>query len=359
MAVKALLGFLVGAFALGLVGGVALIAVNISRGRKPRPGIIIAIVCGIGAAIVVPLNAGLVLVQPDETGVVFRQTSRGNAALLEPLQPGLSWVLPFIDQVIIYHTGQQTVTMSGGQEAYEQGVESAGGAVRAISNDGQVIYLDVSVIFRIDTARVNDIHRNWRVTYVDNFIVVQARSAVRDVMNLYSAEEVYSGGRGALETQISDILSEAFNEQGFILTDLLIRDISFSPEFTDAIEQKQIADQQAQQAAFRVEQARQEAEQVRVEAQGLAEAAVIAAQGEAQSITIRAQAQSEALTMINEILSQNPNLIQWQYVNLLSDQVQLIIIPSNSPFLFDLTQLMAQAGGAPGAQPFVFPTPAP
>jgi regulator of protease activity HflC (stomatin/prohibitin superfamily) len=354
MEIKAVLGFLIAIFALGGIGGgIALAAVNTARGRKARPGIILLVLGVIGMAVLMPLNAGLVLIQPNEVGVVFRQTAQGSASLLSPLQSGLSWVVPFVDQVVKYDVGQQSVTMAGAEETTQVGGH---GAVRAVTKDGQTIYVDVTVIFRIDATRVNDIHRDWQKTYLDGFIAAQTRSEVRNATSGYSAEEIYSGGRAALEKQLVDDLSDAFQNQGFLLTDILIRDVSFSTEFTDAIEQKQIAQQQAEQAAFRVQQAQQEAEQARVEAKGRADSAVLAAKGEAESITIKAEAESEALKLINSVLEQNPNLLQWQYINQLSDQVKLIIIPSNSPFLFNLEDLMAQAGVQTAP---VQPTPAP
>lgn len=356
MAIKAVLGFLVAALVIAVIAGVALIVVNVSRGRRIRPGVIIAVAGAVGVALLAPLNAGLVLVQPNEVGVVFRQTGSGDAALREPLQTGLTWVVPFVDQVIIYDVAQQTVDMISSAE----GVQVTGvprPAVRAITKDGQQINIDVTVIFRIDALKINEIHRNWRMTFVDRFIVPQTRSSVRNAVSQYGAEEIYSGGRAALEGQIGDALRPDLEREGFLLTDVLIRDISFSEQFTDAIEQKQIADQEAQRAAFRVQQAQQEAQQVRVEAQGRADAVVIAAEGDAQSTVIRAEADAEALELINQVISENPNLIQWQYINTLGDNIRLIIIPSNSPFLFDLDQLLQQSGVEQVAPPPVVPSP--
>jgi regulator of protease activity HflC (stomatin/prohibitin superfamily) len=352
MAIKTVVGIVITLLVLGMIGGVALAVVNSTRGRKMRSGVIVAVISLIAAVLLGTLNAGLVLVQPNEVGVVFRQTASGDAALREPLQAGLSWVLPFVDQVIIYDVGQQSVTMSGVADTDVNGRT----AVRATSSDGQVINLDVTVIYRIDPSQINFVHRNWRGGFLDAFIVPQTRSEVRDAVSQYSAEEIYSGGRATLEAQVTQSLGQKLDREGFILTDFLVRNIAFSQEFTDAIEQKQIAQQQAQQAAFRVDQARQEAEQARVEAQGRADSAAIEADGEARSITIKAAAQADALNQINQVLSQNPELIQWQYVNTLGDNVRLIIIPSNSPFLFDIQQLMEQAGAQEVSTPLPTPT---
>jgi regulator of protease activity HflC (stomatin/prohibitin superfamily) len=353
MAIKAVIGFLIAAGVLAVIGGIGLMVINRQRGRKAQPGVVIAAIGAVIVLVLLPLNAGLVLVQPNEVGVVFRQTARGDAALLEPLQPGLSWVLPFVDQVIIYDVGQQSVTMASEAE----NATSGQGPVRAISSDGQVINLDVTVIYRIDPTAINEIHRNWRGAFEDGYVVPQARSEVRNAVSGYGAEEIYSGGRAQLEAQATEELRQALEREGLLLTDFLVRDISFSPEFTDAIERKQIAQQDAQQAAFRVQQAEQEAEQARVEAQGQADSAVIAAEGEAQSTVLRAQAEAEALDLVNEVLAENPSLIQWRYINELGDQVRLIVLPSNSPFLFDIQQLMEEAGAEQVSEPL--PTPAP
>ncbi len=357
MAITAAITFLITLCVLALLGGIAYVGLNTARGRPTRVGVVVAAVGLIGVLILVPLNAGLVLVQPNEVGVVFRQTARGDAALREPLQSGLQWVVPFVDQVIIYNVGQQNVDMVGGAEVSQ--VAQGRPAVRAISKDGQVIYLDVTVIFRIDASKVNQVHRSWRDAYIDGFIVPQTRSEVRNAVSLYGAEEIYSGGRAALETQIGEALRPELAREGFLLTDILIRDISFSEQFTEAIEQKQIAEQQAQQAAFRVQQAQQEAEQARVEAQGRADANVIVAQGNAEATVVQAQAEAEALRLINEVLAQNPNLIQYQYINQLGDNVRLIILPSNSPFLFSLQDLLSQAGIEPTSEPLLPPAEAP
>jgi len=360
MAIKTVLNLIMFALALGAIGGLGLAAVNASRGKRVRSGILIAAVAVISLIIVAPLNAGLVLVQPSEVGVVFRQTSQGEAALLTPLSTGMRWVVPFIDQVTIYPISQQTVEMAGGEVIGYSNVTSAGSvegpAVRAITSDGQEIFLNVTVIFRIDPAQVNQVHRTWQTRYEMDFIVPLTRSEVRNAVVNYGAEQLWGGGdpesagggRAFLEQQIIDAMTPQLETQGFILTDVLIRDISFSQAFMDAIENRQVAEQEAQRAVYLVQQQEQEAERARVEAQGLADARVTQAEGEAQATLLQAQAEAEALRLINEQLSQNPGLIQWRYIDQLGDNVRIIVVPSNSPFLFDLQALLEQAGATGG-----------
>jgi len=86
-------------------------------------------------------------------------------------------------------------------------------------------------------------------------------------------------------------------------------------------------------------------------ANGEADALRLRAQAEADAILLRAQADAQALALINEQISQNPDLIQWRYVENLADNIELMLLPSNSPFVFDFQSLTAgQTGTAPAGE---------
>jgi regulator of protease activity HflC (stomatin/prohibitin superfamily) len=71
-------------------------------------------------------------------------------------------------------------------------------------------------------------------------------------------------------------------------------------------------------------------------AQGQADAAVIAAQGAAEAQIIQAQAQAEANELIGQSIQQNPEILQYQYIQKLSPGVQTIFIPSGNQFILPL-----------------------
>src|SRR5690606_41289034 len=106
-----------------------------------------------------------------------------------------------------------------------------------------------------------------------------------------------------------------------------------------SVEQKQIAEQLAQQAAFTVEQRRQEAEQARQVAQGLADAAVIRAEGEAQARLLQAEAEATALRMLAEAIGTKPAILTVEYIQKLSPNIQVMLVPANNPFLLPLPSL--------------------
>ena len=349
-------------FWFAAIGGVILAGFNSSRGRAARPGIVLVVLGVIGGIIFTVVNQGLVLVQPNERAVVFRQIGgRGLEGSLreEPLGPGLNWIIPFVETSITYDVARQNVTMAGtaAEAGGQAGVQSS---VRGRSQDGQEVQVDVTVLYVINPLQVNDVHINWRRTFETNFIVAQTRSVLRDKIADFTAEAIYAGGRTAIQLSTADTLQPIFSEEGFDLIDVLIRDVTFAPEFADAIERKQIAEQEAQRAVFLVQEQEQEAARVIVEAEGRASAEiaraegdataiVIRAEGNAEAIVIEAEADAEALRLVNEEITKNPNLIQFRYITELADNVQLVIIPSNSPFLFDFQTLADQSPLPPPA----------
>jgi regulator of protease activity HflC (stomatin/prohibitin superfamily) len=154
-------------------------------------------------------------------------------------------------------------------------------------------------------------------------------------------------------------MREALEANGFLLNSLLLRNVTFNAEYARSVEEKQIAQQNAERARFLVEQERQEAERVRVQAQGRADANVTAAGGEAESNVIRAKAEAEALGLIAAQLRDNPNLLTYRYIERLAPGVQTIFLPSNQPFLLDPKSFVGPSDGTSAAEPTVAPTPAP
>jgi regulator of protease activity HflC (stomatin/prohibitin superfamily) len=159
------------------------------------------------------------------------------------------------------------------------------------------------------------------------------RAAIRDGVSQYGVEEIVSTRRSELEQTISSEIQAGLSNNDLIMVDFLLRNIRFSDEYAAAVEQKQIAEQQALQAQFVVQQKKQEAEQVRQTAQGQADAAVIAAQGEAQAIQLKAEAQAKAWSALAEVLKNNPEMLTYEYIQKIAPNLQVIYLPSGTPLL--------------------------
>jgi regulator of protease activity HflC (stomatin/prohibitin superfamily) len=288
-----------------------------------------AVVVLVLAVILSTLGAGLVYVESSERGVV--RTVRAGGVRPDELQPGLHWILPIVEQVVTYSISNQTYTMSA---VVGEGQVQNDDSIRARTNDGQEVIIDASVIYQVDPTKVVPLHIVWQNRYEDGFVRPEARGIIRDAISQYGVEEVVSTKRAEIVQIISDELATSLAANNLRLVDFVLRDIHFSEAYAQAVEQKQIAEQQAQQAALTVEQKKQEAEQARQVAQGQADAAVIAAQGAAEARLLQAEAEAQA----NELLAQSltPALVQYQYILRLAPGVQTIFIPSGNQFILPL-----------------------
>jgi len=293
------------------------------------------------ALLLTVVSAGLVFIQPEERGVVISAVDPDGYRDI-PLEPGLHWIIPFAENVVTYPISRQTYTMS---IAPSEGAIAGDDSIFARTSDGQEVLVDASVIFAIDPARVVDVHIQWQDRYVNDLIRPVARGVIRDQASQYGIEEIVSSKRIEMTESVRAEIASKLTENGLILVDYVLRNITFSEEYAASVEQKQIAEQQAQQAKFVVEQRKQEAEQARQTAQGQADARVIAAKGDAEARLINAEAEAQALELIAAALQDNPDLITYQYVMKLAPGIQVMLVPSDNPYLLPLPTL------TPGTQP--------
>ncbi|HRQ33430.1 MAG TPA: SPFH domain-containing protein, partial [Anaerolineales bacterium] len=89
----------------------------------------------------------------------------------------------------------------------------------------------------------------WQNNYESGIVRPETRGAIRDAVAQYGVEEVVSTKREEMVQIITDELVNSLSKNNLELLDFILRDIHFSEEYAAAVEQKQIAEQQALQAA--------------------------------------------------------------------------------------------------------------
>ncbi len=333
MGISSILGALSVLGFVAFLGGIALVVLAASQGRPFRNGIILAVVGVIVGIVFSGVSQGILIVQPQEVAVVFNTL---NGDLEVPRRAGTSIVIPVIQQVTLYPINQQQYTMSG---SANEGALQGNDAVAARTVDGQEVGLDVTVIYGINPDSVNTVHQRWQNRYTEDFIRPTTRGIIRDVVSRYRAVDIYGEKRTELESAVTDLLSTRMEEEGLTLTDVLVRDITFSDQFSASIEQAQIAQQESERARLIVQQREQEADQLRAEASGERDAEITRAEGAAQATILQARAEAESLRLVSEQIAANPMLIQYQYIQTLADNIRLALVPSDSPFLFDFNSV--------------------
>ena len=127
-------------------------------------------------------------------------------------------------------------------------------------------------VFNPTESQIGDIHEKFNGHYIKNLVIPEVRSAVRQVMGRYTAEEIYSTKRSEVETAIKDETGKTLNDNNVRMNALLIRSIQLPAQIKQAIENKQEQEQQALAYHFRLNKEKSEAERKRIAAEGEAAA---------------------------------------------------------------------------------------
>jgi regulator of protease activity HflC (stomatin/prohibitin superfamily) len=313
--------------------------------RKARSGCTIA---AIAVALIAVLSVGSMAYTPVEYGTVALVTRFGGVTG-RVLQPGLNWLIPFVDGVVRYRTQEiiyETADTATSADYYDIPTDTT-------TADGQQISLKFSVRFHIDPTRVVDIANRLgdEAAVVSKVVKFHARILARNIPKQYKAADLYAGDILEVQEQFRKELEPLLAKDGVILDDFGLRKISFEEEYIQAVEQKQIEAEKIIAEQYKRDQATFQAEAAVELAKGEANATIERARAEAERKKIVAEAEAEAILLKGEVLAKYPEVMQFEFIQGLADPNSTIkwgIMPAGSlvPFL-DVTGMVQSAEGNP------------
>jgi len=231
------------------------------------------------------LSLFLVACSQVETGEVGVKTSFGkvdNTALT----PGLYWYLPGVSKINILSTRVQTV------EADSQ----------AASKDLQNVQTQLTLNYHLGTQDPvsHFVRLGADQTTIENNIVKPAMSeAFKAIVAQYNAEELITK-RDAVSTNITDLLNKKLKQYDLYVDSISVTNFKFSDAYAQAIEQKQVAEQNANKA-------KNDLQRITVEAQQR----VVEAQADAQAMSLRKQAVTPELIQLKQLEIQAQMITKW------------------------------------------------
>ena len=202
------------------------------------------------------------------------------------INEGMHLKMPFIDQVLTISITPQTI----------------GCEVNSYTKDNQPIDVNYSVLY----VKPKDDIANTVIRYqgkpYETFASPKINDAFKAVAGKYTASEFVTR-REIIRRDFLDQakLATVNSEDGRAVINILdtpITNVQFDPEYTNAIKEKQVAQQNAQKATYVLQQAQVDAQ-----------ATVAKAEGEAKALTVKAQAiaKSPQVVRLEEIAKWNGN----------------------------------------------------
>lgn len=195
------------------------------------------------------------------------------------IQPGLHFKHPLasVNQMSV-KTQEYTMSSEKGEGAKYRSDE-----ISALTKEGLSVKLDMTVLFKLKPSDANNIYKTIGVNYVSVIVRPQIRTVIREVVANYEAKQLYSKDRQTVAIEIDEKLEPELTSRGIILERVLIRDISLPMQLVNSIEEKLVAEQDAERMIFILEQEQREAERKIIEAQGIKNSTEIVQQGLANS----------------------------------------------------------------------------
>jgi len=179
--------------------------------------------------------------------------------------------LHFINPLLEIHKldiKTQNYTMSG---VHDEGARSADDAIRVLTSDGLEVTIDLSVLYRLNSADAPKLLQETGTDYENKIVRPITRTRIRDNAVYYDAISLYSSKRDEFQQRIFKTIENDFSKRGLMLENLLVRNITLPQSVRTTIEQKINAEQDAQKMQFVLQKEKQEAERKRVEAQGISD----------------------------------------------------------------------------------------
>ena len=152
--------------------------------------------------------------------------------------------------------------------------------MQVLSREGLTIGLEISALYRLNPDSAASVYKSVAGgDYETILLVPQFRSISRAVTAGFQASALYSTERERLGSAIQEELARTMAQRGVYIETTPLRNVQLPTQLTDAIEQKQRADQESQRMEFILTKEKQEADRKRIEAKGISDFQMIVSSG--------------------------------------------------------------------------------
>lgn len=183
-------------------------------------------------------------IKSGEVGLRVRYGKIIDSSLTE----GVNWKIPFIEKIVKVNIKVQKTELD----------------TEASTKDLQIINTTIAVNYRVDVKKASSLYKTVGNKYEETILQPAIKESVKNAIAQFNAEEITTN-RSTVSASCLETIQEKVKKYGIVIEDFNLTNFTFSQEYTKAIEEKQVAQQN-------LEKAKLEAEKKITEAQATADA---------------------------------------------------------------------------------------
>lgn len=236
-------------------------------------------------------------------GVVFNRVQGVKSGVYDE---GMHFVIPWFEWPIIFETRsrpKELPSLTG-------------------TRDLQYVNISLRVLYKPRESALPQILSNFGEDYDRRILPSIMNETLKAVVAQYNAEQLTTQ-REEVSLLVRRNLTERADDFNIMIEDCSITHLSFGPEYTRAVEAKQVAQQEAERAKYLVEMAVQEKRSKVIAAQGEAKAAQLIGDSMKKNPAFAELRRIEAAREIATAVAQSPNRVYLNsdslLINLMTD----------------------------------------
>jgi regulator of protease activity HflC (stomatin/prohibitin superfamily) len=251
----------------------------------------------LGAWLPLILAAGIVVVPSGWGGIRVSQTSGTRPGTL---YPGVHWVTPLVDSVVMYDLRDQVLTTSSGKDGMESLSESDAKNRKAAdftvqSREGLSIGLAITVRYKLDPKRLDFIHANLPQPVEREIVPPVVAATFRELAPNYTVRDVFATRREEIRQLAADHITRKLEKDGIIVKEVMLRDVQLPPEYAKGLEGLLLKEQENEGLGVETEMKAKQVKIAELDAEAQRVRQVKQAEGAATVRVLQAKSEADAM----------------------------------------------------------------
>ncbi len=240
------------------------------------------------------LACSIVVVPSGMAGIRISETS---GTIPGALYPGVHFVIPLVEDVVLFDTRDQVFTTGVSEEGKNAAANVSGKSqlLDVQAKEGLTLGLAITVRYRLDPKRLDYIQSNLPRPVEKEIVPPVVASAWREVIPNYTVRDVFSAKREEVRQRAAGMITQKLGADGIVVKEVMLRDIQLPEEYAKGLETLLLKEQENDRMGVETELKQKQVRIAELEAEATKVQQIKQAEGEAQVHVLQAKGESDAM----------------------------------------------------------------